>query len=267
MNSEDDLPIPSDDAKPAAPTWRRSVAASVVAGGCASGGALLLKLLESGYELIGLSAFVAILVFNITIPRAPEVPGGRDQEPDDFEAQRDSDIHERGDARVYREYRKLLAEVYGLWASGAFQDVAELQRAKDRVLDGILFAEAFRLHNVCKRLVTLAVIQDTGSTFVARRSSKSPIGTRIERGMACPHTTSLDDVLEHYAKFFYKAEFQVCGQTYYLVGLSDDQPFAATSISLIEDAATQYQANYQFFRMAAVTMPPTHQLPSTAEEA
>jgi hypothetical protein len=267
MSSEEDLPIPSRDGKPDAPTWRKPVAASAFAAALASGGALLLKLLESGYELIGLSAFVAILVFNITIPRTPEAAGGRSEEPGDFEAQRDSDISERGDARVYREYRKLLAEVYWLWASGTFQDAAELQRAKDRVLDGILFAEAFRLHNVCKRLVTLAVIQDTGINFVARRSSKSPIGTRIERGMTCPHTSSLDDVLEKYAKFFYKAEFQVCGQTYYLVGLSDDQPFTATSISVIEDAATQYQANYQFFRMAAVTRLPTHQLPSAGEEA
>jgi hypothetical protein len=267
MSNDDDLPIPSDDGKPNAPTWRKPVAASVLAGALASVGALLLKLLESGYELIGLSTFVAILVFNITIPRAPEVARGHGDGPDDFEAQRDSDIHERGDTRVYRQYRKLLAEVYGLWASGTFQDAGELQRAKDQVLDGILFAEAFRLHNVCKRLVTLAVIQDTGTNFVARRSSKSPIGTKIVRGMTCPHTSSLDDVLEDYARFFYKAEFKVCGQSYYLVGLSDDEPFTATSISLIEDAATQYQANYQFFRMAAVTLPPTLQLPPAGETA
>jgi hypothetical protein len=170
-------------------------------------------------------------------------------------ADRDVESAARVDARMYRVYRELQAEIFRRWSGGEFDDPAALGYAKDRALDAILNAEVHRLEHVCKRPISLVAIEDTGTEFIAKRSYGS-VGSRITFGMRCPHDTSLVSVLGHYAPFHYVAEFHAAGASYCLVALSD-VALTPPVQSLIEGAAARYQGSYQFFRLVEMNTPPS----------
>lgn len=237
---------------------------ALVAAVLASGVALLTSVVESVYAAAGIGGLVLLLLVGIMMSGLPKLgsPRGRFHEKD-YDAWRNADLESRGDAEVYRRYRALRTELDRAWRGGEFEDAAKRHEAKDNALNAVLDTETRRIAHCCRRPVTLTIVEDTGSDFVARRSSATEIGAQIPRGMTCPHNTALDTVIDRYAAFHYAAEFQVCGQRYFLAALSDDEPFDAAAVSLIEDAATQYQATYHVVRLLSVSTPPAAPPPAS----
>ncbi|HEX5852160.1 MAG TPA: hypothetical protein VFY36_03605 [Solirubrobacteraceae bacterium] len=225
------------------------------------GGAVLDGLIEARYAIGGIGVLVGTLALRLSVGAPSRPLRKRRLDPD---AWRDADVEARNDVSAYRYYRKLRAETFSRWSRGELGPSSPaFGVTKERVLGLIINTEARRLIHACKSPVTLAIIEDTGTHFVAKRSSDDSLGARIIRGMECLHDAELDTVLDRYARYHSKAEFHVCGHTYYLVVLSNevDLETHATARALLEGAANEYENTYQMFRWMAISAPPTKTLP------
>lgn len=232
---------------------------SLFAGMLATGGVAATKVIESRYAIAGLGVLVVSATFRLTVgalsPDGP--PPRRRPGADDFYEWRDADIDERNDEDAYSRYRQLRSEAFRLWRSGALKLVEAFTETKERTLDAIINTEARRLEHARRGPVTLAVVEDTGEQFVAKRTSQSALGSRIRRGMSCPHDGPLDLVLDNYAQHHRKVEFHACGHTYYLVALSNEVDFNdSTARALLNDATNEYECTYLHFRWMATSAPP-----------
>lgn len=228
----------------------------------------IFEVLASKLAILGIStgSFIVTIRLGIwAIPRgsshrqAGALPKGVHSLNDSqFFALRDADIEERDDAHSHKEIRTIQTEALRHLREGKLVDDDDFELARSNALQAVVEIGALRLGHACRQPATLAIVEDTGPEFIAKRSSQSSIGSRIVRGMRCAHDTSLDTVLSNYADYHYKAEYHAPGRTYYAVALSNtpmspsgNERICASAVALVEDTATQYQGMYLFFRYLA----------------
>jgi hypothetical protein len=219
------------------------------------GAALIAQMTEIELSVAGLAGVVLTLVIRLRTSDPDQKQNHPVSSSPPFEALRDTDISDRNDSRTFPEYRKIFAESQRQWETGALATDADRTTAKNSALDFTLNAEARRSSHAEKAPVTLVVVKDTGKKFIIKRVAPPSFGNGIRPGMECHHDTSLAQLASRYAPHHYDAEFPAFGETYHLVALAE-QPISPTAEGLVEEAATHYQLQYTYFRMAGLAAPP-----------
>jgi hypothetical protein len=222
------------------------------------GAALIAQLTEIELSVAGVAGVVLTLVIRLRASDPDRKQNDPSSSSPSFEVLRDTDISDRNDARTFPEYRKIFAESQRQWENGALAAEADWTTAKNSALDFTLNAEARRASHAEKAPVTLVVVKDTGKKFIIKRVAPPSFGNGIRPGLECHHDASLSQLASRYAPHHCDAEFSALGETYHLIALAE-QPISATAEGIVEEAATHYQLQYTYFRMAGLAVPPPAQ--------
>lgn len=236
-------------------SFLRALPVAVAAGAATGGGSLVLKLFESTYEVAGVGVVVLTLTLGLSQSGIKALGSSRKRERlSKSRAQQNAEILHRNEPELLRQYREIRWEAEKKAALGQLADPVAYQQAKDNALGSIIGFETGRITYICRRQVTLAVIAETGSEYIAKRKSFTELGAKIPYGLNCLRKGALHSVLQHYARHHHIAEFHVHGQTYYLVGLCDENVFDATVENEIERASNEYESTYKVFRDIAASL-------------